>query len=296
LGKLNWSGMDQPSQLDEEQQPRYQVSAIVVSRNNVDALRRCLAALERSKNRESMEVIVVDKGSRDECPNMDAEFQNVTMLRMPRNFGTTKALNIGMRTAVGDWMFFLVPEVEVEPDTVPKLLAKLESDAEAVAACPVIDADQFYRLPKPATGAAMEPVHVESNAGEIAVEGATFDVMLASKYFIRGINFLDEKYGETFSDADLSFQIRRSGKKIVAIPSVVCRYTPAQDRRSAGAERILEADRIAGAARYFGKYFGFMPSLMFRVKTVFKALFSFRFGLLVAVLGGKKIDGTQGDV
>ena len=287
--------MDQPPQLDEEQQPQYRVSAIVVSLNNFEALRRCLAALERSKNREAMEIIVVDKGSRDQCPSVDSEFPNITVLRMPRNFGTTKALNIGMRTAVSDWMLFLVPEVEVEPETVPQLLAKLDSDADVVAACPVVAAEQFYRLPQPQTGAAVAPVNVDSEVPEVVVEGATFEAMLASKYFIRGINFLDEKYGETFSDVDLCFQIKRSGKKVLAMPKVPCGYTPIDVRITEAGARILEADRIAGAARYFKKYFGLIPSLMFRLKTVVKALFSFRLGLLFAVIAGKKVDGTQGE-
>ena len=281
--------MDDASQQDEEQ-PKYRVTALVVSLNNAEALRRCLTALGRSTNRESLEIIVVDKGSRDECPTLDSEFPNITMLRMPRNFGTTKALNIGMRTAVGELMFFMVPEVEIHPDTIPQLVAKLDSDPDAVAACPVLNADQFYRLPTPATGPVLEPVVVDAEA---AVEGATFIAMLASKYFIRGLNFLDEKYGETFSDADLCFQIRRSGKKVVAMPQVACGFTPRPDRFPDNALKVLEADRIAGATRYFKKYFGLVPSLLFRVKTFLKLLFSFRLGLLVAVMGSKKVDGTQ---
>jgi GT2 family glycosyltransferase len=281
--------MDEASQHDEEQ-PKYRVTALVVSLNNAEALRRCLTALGKSTSRESLEIIVVDKGSRDDCPTIDAEFPNITMLRMPRNFGTTKALNIGMRTAAAGLMFFLVPEVEVHPDTIAKLAAKLDSDPDAMAACPVLGGGQFYRLPTPATGPVFEPVVVDT---ESAVEGATFTAMLASRYFIRGINFLDEKYGETFSDADLCFQIRRSGKKVVAMPQVACGFTPRPDRFPDGALKVLEADRIAGAIRYFKKYYGLVPSMLFRIKTILKLLFTFRLGLMVAVMGRKKVDGTQ---
>jgi GT2 family glycosyltransferase len=283
--------MDDASQHGE--QPKFRVTALVVSHNNAEALRRCLTALGRSTNREALEIIVVDKGSRDESPTVDSEFPNITMLRMPRNFGTTKALNIGMRTAAAGLMFFLVPEVEVEPGTIAQLVAKLDSDPDTMAVCPVIDAHQFYRLPAPAKGAGFELVRVDTSAAEVAVEGATFTAMLASKYFIRGINFLDEKYGETFSDADLCFQIRRSGKKVLALPQIACQYTPRPDRFPDSALRVLEADRIAGAARYFKKYYGLFPSLLFRLKAILKALFSFRLGLLRALIGGKKVDGTQ---
>src|SRR5207237_5940541 len=96
-------------------------------------LRRCLAALERSKDRETLEILVVDKGSQDDSPTLDSEFPNTTFLRLPRNFGNTKALNIAMRTAVGELLFYLSPEIEVAPDTVSVLAARLEYDAALIA-------------------------------------------------------------------------------------------------------------------------------------------------------------------
>src|SRR5437763_524492 len=72
------------------------------------------------------------------CAARDSEFPNTTFLRLPRNFGNTKALNIGMRTAVGELIFFLSPEIEVAQDTLSILTARLESDSELMAVSPVI--------------------------------------------------------------------------------------------------------------------------------------------------------------
>src|SRR5579884_2662932 len=124
-------------------QPR--VTALVVSYYNVEALRRCITALEKSKDREALEIIVVDKGSQDGSANIDSEFPNITVLRLPRNFGNTKALNIGMRTAAAELVFFLVPEVEVSPKAVVRLANRLNDDSDAVAVCPVLHDQQFYR-------------------------------------------------------------------------------------------------------------------------------------------------------
>lgn len=282
----------EPSDQESKAPPR--VTAVVVSYNNVEALRLCLTALERSKDREKLEIIVIDKGSRDGSAVIDAEFPGVTALRLPRNFGNAKAFNIGMRTAAADYIFFLEPETEVQPDTVTQLADRLDADPDAVAVCPVLDADQFYRLPTPSTGADYEFVSVDkSESGPIPVEAATFAAMMARKYYIRGINFLDEKYGETFADADLCFQIRKSGKKILAFPELPAHYTPRPERFPESALRLLESDRVAGASRAFGKYYGFFSSLFFRIRTVLGALFSFRFGLFSAYLSGRKVDGTQ---
>lgn len=286
--------MDEVS--EQEGKPQARVTAIVVSYYNVEALRRCLAALEKSKDRDALEIIVVDKGSRDGSATIDSEFPNITVLRLPRNFGNAKARNIGMRTAAADLVFFLVPEVEVQPDTVVQLANKLDAEPDAVAVCPLVREDQFYRLPTPATGTRLDPVPLEADADVLTVEGATFDAMMARKYFVRGINFLDEKFGEYWADMDLSFQIRRSGKKILALPRVTCVYTPRPESFPANARKLLDADRITGGARYFGKYYGFLSGLMFRIKEAFKALFSFNLGLLVAILSGRKVDGTQSEL
>src|SRR5438876_9600980 len=101
-----------PEPLQEEQAPTPKVTALIFSYDNAPGLRRCLAALENSNDRQLIEILVVDCGSHDESPGMDSEFPNVTMLRLPRYFGRTKALNIGTRTAAGEVLFFLTPEVE----------------------------------------------------------------------------------------------------------------------------------------------------------------------------------------
>ena len=298
-----------PAQLDveplpvaQEEQPPLtpKVTALINSYNNADGLRRCLAALERSTDRAALEILVVDKGSRDESSTLDAEFPNTTFLRLPRNFGTTKALNIGTRTAAGELIFYLSPEITVAPDTVSALVAQLDLNPEIMAICPFIEdadslvqAEQVYRLPSPETGAALIPVPVDLAGGPATVEYATFQAMLARKYFVRGINYFDDKYGEFGADAELCFQVRRAARKVVVVPELPVIRTRVTGQRSSAAQNLLEADRTHGAAVYFSKHFGFMSGLMFRIKAILKALFSFRFGLLMGLISGQKIDGSQ---
>src|SRR5271169_5025830 len=128
----------EPRPLQEELPPPPKVTALIFSYDSAPALRRCLAALEGSNGRASIEILVVDCGSHDESPQLDSEFSSVTMLRLPRYFGRTKALNIGTRTAAGEYLLFMTPEVEVLPTTIPSLVARLESDPETVAVCPLL--------------------------------------------------------------------------------------------------------------------------------------------------------------
>src|SRR5271154_3824660 len=279
--------------------PVIRVTALVFSYDSAPALRRCLTALEGSNDRASIEILVVDCGSHDESAQLDSEFPNITMLRLPRYFGRTKALNIGTRTATTENLFFLTPEVEPMPTTIPSLLACLDQNAEAMAAAPLLlntegkPVEQFYVLPHPGAGDSIRPAAVDKSAESQEVEFASFQALLARKYFIRGINFLDERYGDFGADAELGWQIRRAARKLLVLPRVTALYTRMEPVYSAAAKNILEADRIHGLATFFGKHYGFVSGLLFRVKCALKAAFTGRFGVAGAVLSGTKIDGSQ---
>ena len=278
--------------------PPIKVTALVFSYDSAPALRRCLAALEGSNDRASVEILVVDCGSHDESAQLDSEFSNVTMLRLPRYFGRTKALNIGTRTAAGEYLLFMTPEVEVLPTTIPALAAHLDVEPDTVAVCPLLldtetrPANQFFRLPTPATGLDLTPAAIEKNAQVFPVEYATFHAFLVRKFFLKGLNYLDERYGDSWADAELCYQIRRVGRKTSVLPLVTGLYTPGSPYAES-ARTILDADRIHGAAVYFGKHYGFASGLLFRIKAILAALFTFRLGLFGALISGAKIDGSQ---
>src|SRR5271156_5073928 len=291
--------IEQP--LAEQPAPSPKVTALIFSYDSAPALRRCLSALEGSNDRASIEILVVDCGSHDESAQLDSEFSNVTMLRLPRYFGRTKALNIGTRTAAGEYLLFMTPDVEVLSTTIPSLVAVLEADPEAAAVCPLLldtraqTADQFFLLPMPATGVDLTPVAVDKTAHLFPVEYATFQAFLVRKFFVKGINYLDERYGDSWSDAELCYQIRRASRKTLALPQVTALYTPGSPYAES-ARTILAADRIHGAAVFFGKHYGFTTGLLFRIKSILKALFTFRLPLFAALISGGKIDGSQSTI
>src|SRR5262249_54916974 len=93
---------------------------------------------EKSQDRERLEILVVDCGSRDDSPNLDTDYPGITMMRLPHNFGATKAMNIATRTAKAETLFYLSPSVEVAPDTVVKLAEKLDAEQDNAAVCPLL--------------------------------------------------------------------------------------------------------------------------------------------------------------
>jgi GT2 family glycosyltransferase len=274
---------------DQEKQPP-RASAVVVSHNRVECLRRCLECLENSEGRDAIQVIVVDNGSRDGSAQLDAGFPKAQLIRLPKNFGLTKAMNLGWRAADSPYVLFLHDDSEVQPDTVQRLAEALDAHPEAAAVCPMlVDAEgrpaaQFGKLPpdgefRPAEPAGSEPVAVEYPRGA---------ALMIRVFVIRAVRQIDEHYGQFGADADLAMQIRRASKKILLLPSVKVRHQ-GRDGYSA-AER---ADFLLGRAVFLGKYEGFGAGLRARIAAVLGPLFSFRFGELKYTLPGQKIDGTQ---
>ncbi len=293
----------------EETPVPLRTSVLIVSYNMAEPLRRCLTALDRSTGRETFEVIVVDNGSEDDSLGVIDSFPSVTPLRLPRNFGFVKALNIGMRTAKAEFFLFLNPKTEVLPDTVAALTACLDRAADAVAVSPALarpdgqPAALLYKLPRAANlcaiaaAGAFEAAPPGESAAETApVEMAGLAALLVRGYFLKGLRYIDERYAHSWTDAEVAIQIRRAGKKTILAPAVRAIWH-AEDDLKAGmpgaALDLLAADWTLAAATYGSKHFGFVAGLKVRTLGALSALFSFRMRRFSYLAGGQKIDGTQ---
>lgn len=278
-------------QLDSERgNPPLRASAVVVSHQRAAALRRCLESLEKSEGRESLQIIVVDNGSRDGSAGLDAEFPKAQFIRLPKNFGLTKAMNIGWRAADSPYVFFLHDDAEVEPQTALRLAEALDAHADAAAACPLlVDAEgrpapQLGTLPpgagyRPAQPVGSDPEPVEYPRGA---------AVMMRVFAIKAIRQIDERYGQFGADADLAAQIGRASKRILLVPSARVLHL------GAGTKSDLErADALQGQAVFVDKYAGFVSGLGVRLLTGLRLLFTFQWGILRHALAGRKIDGAQ---
>ncbi len=262
----------------------------VVSHNRVELLRRCLASLERAEGREKLQIIVVDNGSRDGSAELDSEFPNVQWIRLPKNFGLTKAWNLGWRAADAEYVLFLHGDTEVEPAAIAKLADTLDAREDAVAVCPLlVDADgrpapQLGTFPPDGNWAPAQPAGAEPQPVDYP-RGAALMVRV---FYIKKIRQIDEKYGQFGADADLAMQIKRVGRKILLVPEARVRHEP----RSAY-PAIERADFLLGRAVFLSRNAGFMAGLQARLSAILGPLLGFRFGELKYTLNGQKIDGKQ---
>ena len=228
------------------------------------------------QGRETLQIVVVDNGSSDGSAQLDADFPQTQWIRLPKNFGLTKAMNLGWRAADAEYVFFLHDDTEVEPGAALRLAEMLDAHPEVAAVCPLLvdgegrPAAQLGNLPpdgewRPAAPSGSEPMAVEYPRG----------AALMTRKVIQAVRQIDERYGQFGADADLAAKFRRASKKILLLPAARCGTTGA--RAYTPLER---ADFLLGRAVFLGKYLGFGAGLRARLGAVFGPLVSFRFGEL----------------
>jgi len=280
-------------------------AVILVVHNQEQDLRLALAALEKSENREVLEILVVDCGSSDATSSLGEEFPGITLLVLPQNFGATKALNIATRTARAEFLFLLSPEVEVAPDTVARLTELLEERGELTGVCPLLVDDAGKVVARTRRYPDKEALAAVRSGGElswVAIPDAALaeeriavlypgrDALLVRKSFVTGMNYFDERFGEYWADADMAVKIRKAGRKVEMVTGIrAVWHVPAEE---ASEDVVYKSDRIVGAGALLGKHDGFFAGLGFRVAAMLGALGRFDFSLLSALVGGKKV-GSQ---
>lgn len=84
------------------------VSIIIVNYNTITLLDNCLNSILAHTDGLLYEIIVIDNASIDGSPEMiRIKFPNVKLLASETNLGFGKANNLGVRNAIGEYLFFL---------------------------------------------------------------------------------------------------------------------------------------------------------------------------------------------
>ena len=277
-----------PTQSVEQPLPeKPRVSVIIVSYNRCELLRRSLEALGAAH-----QVIVVDNGSSDGSAALERDFPAARFIRLPKNFGLTKALNLGIRSAEGEYLLFLHDDACVPAEGVTRLADILESTPDVGAVCPKLEgAKQAASLPTPAHP--YPDWHTAEGVEFQDVECAAGVAIMLRHQFIRAMRQIDERYGNYGSDLDLCAQVVRRASKKVRIACNVKALHDVPDRDDRKDDSLLQADRAIGTAVFLGKYFGFWAGMKFRMSTTLGSIFSFRWGMAKHLLSNQKLDGTH---
>lgn len=108
-----------------------ELSAIVISFNGREFLPQCLRTLEEDLQTISHEVIVVDNGSTDGSFEwIEKTHSTVAIIKNPENLGFSRAVNIGIRSSTGRFVYILNQDLRFRPGSTKALLDRLKTEPE----------------------------------------------------------------------------------------------------------------------------------------------------------------------
>ncbi len=112
-------------------EPRPEISAIVIIYNGREFLSDCLRTLAENLRFTSHELILVDNGSVDGSVEFIKEhYPHATLVENGANLGFARAVNIGLETACGDYLYVLNQDLRFRPEATARLLERLKREPE----------------------------------------------------------------------------------------------------------------------------------------------------------------------
>lgn len=210
------------------------VSIIIVNYNSKGFIVSCINSISKYAPRDT-EVIVVDNSSTDGSVDLLKSVKSITLIRNKYNLGYAKAINIGIKSANGDYIFILNPDTKLYEGVIdnlksfaqknnkvgivaPKLLNRDGSLQDSCYHEPgIINAFKEYFLGVRSAFRKYAPRGQEP----VAVDAVVGAAMFIPRKIIDEVGMFNDKYFMYFEDLDFCRKVRENGFEIFYLPSAV---------------------------------------------------------------------------
>ena len=234
------------------------VSAIIVNWNGAHHLRTCLPSL-LAQTFQSLEIIIVDNGSKDDSAEVTREFQ-ARWFPLGANVGLAPALNRGAAIASGDFLLFVNNDMRFDPGFLAALLAPLRND-EAIFATDGMqfnwDGNERVHLAarlaksKPRGHSPVELVpglffYQREELEKSSVFMGSAACMLVRRALFESLRGFDERLPLGYEDVELCWRAWLHGWKIVYVPEAVCWHRVGSSGRSPEGMRMNSRGILRG--------------------------------------------------
>ncbi|MBI5558036.1 MAG: glycosyltransferase [Deltaproteobacteria bacterium] len=222
------------------------VSIIILNRNGVNYLKQLFPTLQANTAYPHFEIILVDNASSDTSCSFAENygFQDLTVVRLEKNYSFSAANNIGAGRAKGDYLVFLNNDTEVCYGWLTEAIrcfAEFPKAACVGATLVYAEINSFDKggdwvLPglsvqhagcafrfegdflRPFNvGKYLHPLHLDLASRPVPAVSAA--CQLWKKEVFRSINGFDEEYFYGYEDVDICLKARQAGYEIIHCPS-----------------------------------------------------------------------------
>lgn len=224
------------------------ISVIIVNYKVPDYLHQCLLSIEKASAMYDTEIFVVDNASGDNSVQMIKTLHpNVICIENKDNLGFSKANNIAMRKASGEYLLVINPDTFVSEHMIEECVKFMDCHPEAGATgVSMYDAagkfapESRRAIPKPATAfykliGLCKRFPKNKRFGRYYLgyldrnEPAEIEILSGACMFIRHAalqkaGLFDEDYFMYGEDIDLSYRILKAGYKNYYLPVDIVHY------------------------------------------------------------------------
>lgn len=267
------------------------LSIIIVTWNTAQITLRCIQTIHKYlKDKIKYEIIIVDNNSSDNTQLIIKNYKNLLKIKNFKlkiisnsdNFGFSKANNIGVKQAVGDYFLFLNSDMELIDDSLIKMLDFFKKD-ETIG----IIGPQFLNIDKTPQASVFPPQTIlnafkefwlgqknayskynppkEKISQVFAISGGA---LLIRKNLFKKIGGWNEKYHFYFEDLDMSRAINKLGHKVIFYP-----FCKVIHRHGASGKTLADPQNqwrrlINGSIKYHGHITNYLIYLIIKSSQV----------------------------
>jgi GT2 family glycosyltransferase len=218
-------------------------------------MRRCVQSLQAQSIFPRIQVIIADNASTDRSDRLSQEllanWSNGLFIQNGANLGFAAGSNLAVKQAKGKYLFFLNPDVWLEPDCLERLFNAAEKAGAGAAGALVLDYDNDNIQTR--GGVAFDfcgyPVIPKRNQVPKILFASCGFFFIRAELFRRLGGFEDQffLYGE---ETDLSWRVWVSGNSIIHAPLARIHHRGEASINPKGGTRIIEF-RTSETKRYY---------------------------------------------
>jgi len=208
-----------------------EISVIIPNWNGKKYLKTCFDSL-RNQTLKDFEIILVDNGSEDGSLEFTKKnYPEVKIIALSENTGFSKAVNIGIQRANGEWIALLNNDTETHPNWLQNLKLAAEKYPQYwIFASKILCFGERNKIDSAGDGLYINGVayrrgHYQKDSNEFNQEQEVFGpcgaAALYKKKLFDKIGLFDEDFFAFYEDVDLNFRAQLLGFKCMYIPSAV---------------------------------------------------------------------------
>ena len=277
------------------------VSIIIVNYNTEILLKQCVNSIYQHAKDISYEIIVIDNASTDgSCEMLKDIFPNVVLIESKENLGFGKANNVGVKKALGNFLFLLNSDTVLIENSIKILKEFLENTAivnVAVVGCKLLDVNKnthisygnfpslyqelfefgFSKIFRNYFSKKLSPSVIDNGSELKEVDFIMGADMFLRKSIFEEIGGFDEDFFLYYEETEFCFRLKRLGYKILWNPNTsIIHYIGASGMEISGINYWILEQLQKSKILYFRKCHGNGVATIVKYITLPKALLKYR--------------------